>query len=136
MRVKKGTFHEQSVSRFCGKKHSFHERHSALSILSATKDEEGERWHLINGDLRRKNLRQWRASRMSVMLERTHLLGLGTSGRWLRVPIATAHLPRPFSFTFSCIFVRVEGEKDRLVSFSPFITFILFYFQVLVLFFE
>ena len=40
--------------------------------------------------------------------------------------ITTAHLPHPFSFTFSCIFVWGVEEKERLFSFSPFITFILF----------
>ena len=43
MRVKKGRFHEPSWCRAAvGKEHSFHERHPALSIMSDTKDEEGE----------------------------------------------------------------------------------------------
>ena len=112
------------------KAHSSSERHSALSILSATKDEEGERRNLIDGGLRRKNLRQRRVSltRISGMPERTRLLGLGTSGTWLSprhftspLPIFPIHFP-PHSPVYSCE-VR-EREKEKLLSFSPFITFI------------
>jgi len=48
------------------KEHYFHEHHPALLILSAMKGtKKGEQWHLIDGGLRRKNLRQWKASRTS-----------------------------------------------------------------------
>ena len=107
MRVKNGRFHKQLVSSFCGKKeHSFHELHPALSILSVTKDKEGERRHLIDGGLRRKNLSQRRASRASSS------------------PIWDAGKDSPTR----CGHLRDvgEGERKRLFFFSPHVTFILF----------
>ena len=40
--------------------------------------------------------------------------------------ITTAYLPHPFSSAFSCIFVWGEGKKERLLFFSPYVTFIIF----------
>ena len=58
----KEKFREQLVSTLCGKEHFLDECRPAVSILSATKDEEGERQHLIDRSLRRKNLRQRKVS--------------------------------------------------------------------------
>ena len=109
----RGKRKESLTSSWCRasveKEHSFYERHPALSNLSAMKDKEGERRHLIDGGLRRKDLRQRRVSHTSSSHiwepERTRRLSLGTSGMRLHVPISTANLPHPFSSSFSCIFV-------------------------------
>ena len=103
MRVKNGRFHKQLVSSCEKKEHSFHEHHPALSILSATKDKEGKRRHLIDRGLRRKNLRQRRASHLysshnwdtgeNSPTGPGHLSDVAACPHHAIIP--TAHLPHP-----------------------------------------
>ena len=78
-------------------------------ILPATKDEVGEQQHLIDGDLRRKKLRQ-RASHISTW----HIWDDGedspTACGHLReaAACATADLPHPSSSAFSRTFGLVQ----------------------------
>ena len=118
------------------KEHFFPKRHPALSFLSATKDEEGERWHLIDGGLRMKNLRQ-RTSRLHSSLiwdireESPSGSGhLRDAAAWTHrvtspLPIFPIHFP-PHYLVYFCE-VR-ERRKDCF----PFLhTLLLFYVQVL-----